>query len=95
MKNIFPEGTLANKLADQIPDEPPKPKERQKLNIVRYTPGGTSSVRETSIRGKVFAAVKEVGDDGISVTDLNEKMGFDTRLYLHKLAEKNHIEDLS
>jgi len=58
---------------------------------VSYVPGGTSTVRETSQRGLVFAAIKAAGKKGIMKSELDAAMGFETGGYIFKLLEKAHI----
>lgn len=80
---------------DMQENKPIKSGNRRRVNIVRATGEGTSKVRKESKRGAVLAAIEATGNDGVSVVDLDAQLGFKTRPYLHKLIEKNHIEDLT
>jgi len=72
------------------PREPGAPKRR--FEGVRFSPLGVSSVRESSQRGQVLAAIK-ASAPGVALIDaLDKQLGFPTRGHVQKLLDKGHVE---
>jgi hypothetical protein len=104
--NPYPEGSLAAQLWDAARNAAPvQPRQRTAApkaprdpaasrrrlgNEVVYKPGGVSAPQAGSMRGKVFARIKALGR--ATIEQLDADLGFPTRSFLQKLAEKGHVE---
>lgn len=99
---IFTPGSLADQLDKAsrrsvpiVPREKKDAKEpsapRATLTFVKATGAGTSKVQASSTRGEVFAVITAACGNPVSVAALDTQFSCNTKGYLQKLIEKNHI----
>jgi hypothetical protein len=103
--NPYTPGSLAHqlwataKLCKPIQRRPEQPKverepgaPKRRFEAVRYKPGGFSTVRESSQRGLVFAAIKAAAPAHVTIEALDKQLGFESRPHVQKLLDKAHVE---
>ena len=98
----FVPGSLADQLdkaarraAPIVPRAKKEPKApvtpRSTLTHVTHTPGGTSKVQANSTRGAVLKFIVERTGLPVSVAELDAEFNCNTKGFLQKLIEKDHI----
>lgn len=99
---VFVPGSLADQLdkaarraAPIVPRAKKEPKApatpRSTLTHVTHTPGGTSKVQANSTRGAVLKFIVERTGLPISVATLDAEFNCNTKGFLQKLIEKDHV----
>lgn len=98
----FKEGSLGAALTEQAAStspiqprpkaDPSSPKvQRKPMFAVQATFNGTSSPREGSVRNSVLLFIQEQPKSAATMVALDAKFDQDTRGYVNKLLEKNHL----